>query len=305
MSRVYRWIFMVILGVTLMPNVGISQVSRDAHAEVVMRTIGHEILLASGDSTSRILPIEKVYDSYKIKFDTEFLFDTEVLIGAVDSVIKATNIANHYIVDLIDCETDQVMYSYEIGLDTDLDLVPCRNREQTKACKHILISLLGHDKEAFADVLPEEPTSLSPNKQTDESDSSAALYLIPLILVAGLAFALKKKKSPPADSFSPTNDHLVSIGNYQFDTRNLELSIEDSKTELTTKEADLLSLLHTSANNTLPREEILSQVWGDDGDYIGRTLDVFISKLRKKLEADSNIKIVNVRGVGYKLVLNS
>jgi DNA-binding response OmpR family regulator len=48
----------------------------------------------------------------------------------------------------------------------------------------------------------------------------------------------------------------------------------------------------------------LNKVWGDEGDYIGRTLDVFISKLRKKLEADSSIKIVNIRGVGYKLVMD-
>jgi len=47
----------------------------------------------------------------------------------------------------------------------------------------------------------------------------------------------------------------------------------------------------------------LANVWGDQGDYVGRTLDVFISKLRKKLEADTNVRIVNIRGVGYKLVL--
>jgi DNA-binding response OmpR family regulator len=63
-------------------------------------------------------------------------------------------------------------------------------------------------------------------------------------------------------------------------------------------------LLHSSANSTLERECILRAVWGDEGDYVGRTLDVFISKLRKKLDADSSLKIVNVRGVGYKLILN-
>ena len=55
-------------------------------------------------------------------------------------------------------------------------------------------------------------------------------------------------------------------------------------------------------NTTVERDVILNMVWGDEGDYVGRTLDVFISKLRKKLEADSSVKIVNIRGVGYKLV---
>jgi DNA-binding response OmpR family regulator len=74
---------------------------------------------------------------------------------------------------------------------------------------------------------------------------------------------------------------------------------------LTSKEADLLILLHNSVNTGIEREVILNEVWGDEGDYVGRTLDVFISKLRKKLEGDSSVKIVNIRGVGYKLVLNN
>ena len=99
--------------------------------------------------------------------------------------------------------------------------------------------------------------------------------------------------------------NMISIGEYLFDTRNMNLSFADKKVELTSKEADLLLLLHKEANTTVEREKILRMVWGDEGDYVGRTLDVFISKLRRKLEADSNIKIVNTRGVGYKLVMNN
>jgi DNA-binding response OmpR family regulator len=84
----------------------------------------------------------------------------------------------------------------------------------------------------------------------------------------------------------------------------MNLSFEDKIIELTSKEADLLFLLYSAANNTLERKVILNTVWGDEGDYVGRTLDVFISKLRKKLEADSNLKIVNIHGVGYKFVMN-
>jgi DNA-binding response OmpR family regulator len=74
--------------------------------------------------------------------------------------------------------------------------------------------------------------------------------------------------------------------------------------ELTSKEADLLLVLHESANKTVEREMILKRVWGDEGDYVGRTLDVFISKLRKRLEFDPSIKIINTRGVGYKLAVS-
>ena len=78
----------------------------------------------------------------------------------------------------------------------------------------------------------------------------------------------------------------------------------DQQDELTSKEADLLLLLYNDVNTTVEREVILNRVWGDEGDYVGRTLDVFISKLRKKLEVDSKVKIVNIRGIGYKLVMD-
>lgn len=61
----------------------------------------------------------------------------------------------------------------------------------------------------------------------------------------------------------------------------MELSINDRKVELTGKEAELLHLLHACANETVAREVMLKEVWGNDSDYVGRTLDVFISKLRK------------------------
>ena len=84
----------------------------------------------------------------------------------------------------------------------------------------------------------------------------------------------------------------------------MTLVFENKKIELTSKESDLLLLLHSSANATIKRENILKIVWGDEGDYVGRTLDVFISKLRKKLQRDPSIKISNIRGVGYRLILN-
>tara|TARA_B110000046_G_C13004434_1_gene403715 strand:- start:1725 stop:1979 length:255 start_codon:yes stop_codon:yes gene_type:complete len=84
----------------------------------------------------------------------------------------------------------------------------------------------------------------------------------------------------------------------------MTLTLKAQSIELSSKESDLLCLLSSNENKTLKREYILNVVWGDEGDYVGRTLDVFISKLRKKLEADSSLKIVNIRGVGYRFVIN-
>ena len=122
-----------------------------------------------------------------------------------------------------------------------------------------------------------------------------------LVIMIVAVTAYKRKKKSVSHSENP---NLVSLGKYHFDKLNAELIIEEQRIELTSKEADLLMLLYDTVNTTVEREVLLNRVWGDEGDYIGRTLDVFISKLRKKLEFDTQVKIVNVRGVGYKLVMD-
>ena len=103
-------------------------------------------------------------------------------------------------------------------------------------------------------------------------------------------------------SVQPTSDEKVfSLGHFEFDFSNLVL--KNSKTEklLTQKEAEVLKLLYQNRERVLKREEILKQVWGDDDYFMGRSMDVFISKLRKYLKEDESIQIVNYHGVGFKL----
>ena len=97
---------------------------------------------------------------------------------------------------------------------------------------------------------------------------------------------------------------MVQLGNYVFDSNNLTLTFDEQKTELTQMEADLLKLFLTHKGKLIKREEILKTVWGSDDVFWGRSLDVFISKLRKYLKADSKIEIVNQFGVGFRLEIN-
>ena len=76
---------------------------------------------------------------------------------------------------------------------------------------------------------------------------------------------------------------------------------KDSEKPLTQKEAEVLRLLYLHKERVLKREEILQQVWGDDDYFLGRSMDVFISKLRKYLKEDPAVQIVNYHGVGFKL----
>lgn len=93
----------------------------------------------------------------------------------------------------------------------------------------------------------------------------------------------------------------LQLGNYIFDYTNLLLRKDGGEKTLTQKEADVLKLLFENKERVLKREEILKSVWGDDDYFMGRSMDVFISKLRKYLREDPSIQIVNYHGVGFRL----
>ncbi len=94
----------------------------------------------------------------------------------------------------------------------------------------------------------------------------------------------------------------ISIGRYQFSLPKQKLTLDDTEYNLTHREAQLLFQLSENRNAVTDRSQILNQLWGNDDFFNARSMDVFISKLRKKLSADESVEILNVRGFGYKLV---
>ena len=94
---------------------------------------------------------------------------------------------------------------------------------------------------------------------------------------------------------------VIQLGSYMFDHRNLRLSHKDWEKKLTQKEADILKIFCQSIGQVVRREDILKDIWGDDDYFLGRSLDVFISKLRKYLQEDKSLCITNFHGVGFKL----
>lgn len=94
----------------------------------------------------------------------------------------------------------------------------------------------------------------------------------------------------------------VMIGKYQFDPVKQQLMINLRVQTLTAREAELLWLLYENRQQLNSKKTLLEKIWGDDNFFNSRTLDVFITKLRKHLQEDSGVQIINVRGVGYKLV---
>lgn len=97
--------------------------------------------------------------------------------------------------------------------------------------------------------------------------------------------------------------NIISIGKYNFDFQNLILDHDGSIRKLTQKEVDLLKLLCRHKGEVIKRDDILNSIWENDDYFAGRSLSVFISRLRKYLKDDSNIEIQNLHSVGFKLIV--
>ncbi|WP_232517373.1 helix-turn-helix domain-containing protein [Aquimarina aggregata] len=289
-------LFFILLVLPISRNVA-QDTQDDSHIEVSLRMIGHKVLLSVGDSISRVLPIIKENNRYKIQFESEFEFTPEKLVETVDHVVKETELANHYIVEVEQCKTKELVYSFKMNFREQADIIPCKTRTQPKSCYNLIFVFT--KKRAKNETAFNNVSNFSNESNTDTNTIYYSISIIIIFLLTSIFYFLKKKKLKRG-----VDSNIVSLGDYHFDKRNTELLIKDQIIELTNKEADLLILLYNAVNTTVRREVILNMVWEDEGGYVGRTLDVFISKLRKKLEFDSKVKIVNVRGVGYKLVLD-
>ena len=116
-------------------------------------------------------------------------------------------------------------------------------------------------------------------------------------LTARISAILKRVSS---DSESHFDD--IKIGKLTFNPKMQILSKDDFSVSLTTKESDLLILLYKNKNDILERDHALKAIWGDDNYFNGRSMDVYIAKLRKYLKHDEQIQIINVHGRGFKLL---
>lgn len=241
---------------------------------VALRMIGHEILLHAGDSTSSVLPVKEIAaNEYQLRFEHPFTFEADSLV----SIIERAAIAPNYIVNVINCSSKEVIYEYA-NLDTDI--IPCGGRKQQKGC--YLISLK-YSQARFN-----------------------LYYLVTLILpcAGGCWFYYRKREVGPVPVSVPVPVQGIPIGNLLFNNGGQYLVMNDQKIALTSKESRLLHIFAATPNEVIDRSRLQKEVWEDEGVIVGRSLDMFISKLRKKLEADPAVKLVNVHGKGYKLEVN-
>jgi DNA-binding response OmpR family regulator len=121
-------------------------------------------------------------------------------------------------------------------------------------------------------------------------------------LLLRLKAILRRTKN---QTLTNSDQNNFSIGEYKFDFNLQKLEVNGKAQKLTTREAELLKLLCINVNDVLDRTFALKSIWHDDNYFNGRSMDVYIAKLRKYLKEDPNLEIVNVHGKGFKLLVKN
>jgi DNA-binding winged helix-turn-helix (wHTH) protein len=251
------------------------------HVEVILRDIGHQLLLSAKDSSSRVLPVKKLNDNkYQLSFQNNFGFISDTLINLVQRTFQKNALANDYIVNLKNCKQKETVFAFEINSQTG-DLTPCRGRALELGCYVIEIELLKKNTFNFYWYL---------------------LLIIPLAVVGFYRKVLFRKKEEAAAVLD--NNDYIQLGNYRFYTANNLLKIEHQSITLSDKETKALKIFAENINQIVEREKLMKEIWEDEGIVVmSRNVDVLVSKLRKKLSGDHSIKFINVHGRGYKFII--
>jgi hypothetical protein len=251
--------------------------------EVSLRKIGDELLSQSGDLTSRVLPVEKISENeYQVRFEKDLTFLPDSLVNTTERLFAKDPLASDYVVNVLNSGNSSVAYGYAVSKNKKNDIVPCRGRRQPKASYMINIKF--------------KPAGINIAKNGYLLGSLAFLAFVGLIFLK----PVKPRNALPKGQVTG----LFTFGSVSFDAHERQLIINKKTVDLTGTETRLLRIFALSPNQTIERSRLQKEIWEDEGVIVGRSLDMFISKLRKKLEPDPNINIVVVRGKGYKLEIN-
>jgi hypothetical protein len=271
-----------------------------ARREVLLRRIGHEILLQSGDSTSRVLPVKKIAENeYQLSFEHAFSFQPDSLVNTTQRLLAKDPLARDYVVNVLNCANASVAYGYAVSKNKKDDIVTCLGRRQPVACYLVNIKF--------------KPAGITTSRNK--------YFLGALLFLALIGFifwrSFKPRKDLPenantniftpgsgdTDMLTPESPHtdLFTLGSMSFNAATRMLMINGTTIELTKTETRVLRIFALSPNEAIERSRLQKEIWEDEGVIVGRSLDMFISKLRKKLELDPNVNIVVLRSKGYKL----
>lgn len=248
----------------------------------------------TGDSTSAIPPVQQLEkETWLIRLEKNFDYDS--LPPVLQKAFSTHHIEGEYSVMVVDCAEGELMLGYFFNPREPSNDIACGGREQTAGCYNLQVT--------FTDLA------------TTPFEEKRSWILFVATCAALLAFSayhffifLKKKHLPekePALIASTNGQSPMRFGKSTLLIDNQKLLCNGAAKDLTYREAKLLQLFCRHANQLLERDQILKSVWEDEGIIVGRSVDVFVSRLRKLLKDDDTVRIVNVHGVGYRMEVSA
>tara|TARA_R110002049_G_scaffold243531_2_gene417263 strand:- start:674 stop:1549 length:876 start_codon:yes stop_codon:yes gene_type:complete len=263
-----------------------STVENDDFAEqtkIALRDVGNKLLLSNKDSISLILPvIELSPNKYQLSFNNSLSFEPSMLVTIMQQSFAIAKLPEQYRVEVVQCSNREVAYSYQMSADNESTIIPCAGRYLPMTCYVIEVRFT--------------------NRVIGFAKQEILLFTIVLLVVFGIVFFVVKKRK--LETTKSENSDSEKLGSFYFYPLQNKLVKEAQEIALSKKECELLALFVANPNQIIKRDELTKRVWEDNGVFVGRSLDTYISKLRKKLKADSSIKLTNVHGVGYKLEID-
>ncbi|MBK6929612.1 MAG: response regulator transcription factor [Saprospirales bacterium] len=245
---------------------------------LALRRTAHLLLQLSGDSTAQIPPVEPDGSGKAWWLRLEQPIDYAALPALLQTSLDRHGIAEAYDVALFDCAGGDLVLGYAKKDFTENNDPPCGSRAELGACYWIKIT--------FA-----EPSGAAPGALARGAAFAA-------LLAAGFWLWRRKGRAGAAPQAIAGGRRL---GQSVFDAANQALYVAGIRHELTYREAKLLQLFWGHPNQLLEREHIHQLVWADEGIRVGRSVDMFVSRLRKLLQADPALRLAAVHGVGYRL----
>lgn len=255
-----------------------------------LRRTVHLLLRANGDSLSQIPPVKQT-DANTFSVQMDRMFDYDKLPETLQQSFDSYNINRPYSVAVLDCKSGEVTLGYQFFDLKQPGGIPCRGRSREEGCYTLQIRF----------------TPETPKPQTA---GNTWLMISVGGTLAGLGFIAwtrsrhkKKPETLPQEVAVPHS--RIAFGNSWLDTASQTLYNSETTQTLTFREAKLLTLFVRNINQVLERDAILKSVWEDEGVTVGRSVDVFVSRLRKMLTVDPQVKINAIHGVGYKMEVHS
>jgi len=278
-------VLMVLISFTLFGYVDFEENDNfSERVKIALRDSGNKLLLSVGDSTSLIMPvIELDENTFELSFQNELHIEPVSLASILGQSLVDSKLPNSYIVEVIDMDSGEVSYSYEVKSDAEESIMSCIGRN------------LPFDNYKIKIHFTEDRSVLI--LDTDYS-------LLPLVFIGFIGFGLLYWKNGKHYTSKVAVSPFSKIGNYRFYQEQNKLVKRNNTIELTAKECELITIFSEKPNQIIKRDLLIKEVWEDNGVFVSRSLDTFISKIRKKFQDDDSINIVTVHGVGYKLEIS-